>query len=280
MAAAIEIDTSPRSSSCTGRRPQSAKERVIQARPEPLRAVLRARRRVVRGRRGRDARRCSATTARASRRCSSAWPAPCARPRGASPPGGRLAALLELGAGFHPDLTGRENVYLNGSILGLLQAAGRRASSTTSSTSPSSHEFIDMQVSTTRRACTPGSGSPSRSTSSPTSCSSTRCCRSATRRSSASASSGSAVPARGPHDPRSSATRPTWSARSRDRAAVFDHGHLVEVGDAGDAIRTFRESLDRAHEIHGETAAAADRGRPDHRRATGRRRAGRARRRP
>ena len=32
---------------------------------------------------------------------------------------GRLAALLELGAGFHPDLTGRENVYLNGAILGL-----------------------------------------------------------------------------------------------------------------------------------------------------------------
>jgi ABC-2 type transport system ATP-binding protein len=32
---------------------------------------------------------------------------------------GRLAALLELGAGFQPDLTGRENVYLNASILGL-----------------------------------------------------------------------------------------------------------------------------------------------------------------
>jgi ABC-2 type transport system ATP-binding protein len=31
---------------------------------------------------------------------------------------GRMAALLELGAGFHPDLTGRENVYLNASILG------------------------------------------------------------------------------------------------------------------------------------------------------------------
>jgi ABC-2 type transport system ATP-binding protein len=32
---------------------------------------------------------------------------------------GRLAGLLELGAGFHPELTGRENVYLNGSFLGL-----------------------------------------------------------------------------------------------------------------------------------------------------------------
>lgn len=35
---------------------------------------------------------------------------------------GRVAALLELGAGFHTDLTGRENVYLNASILGLSRA--------------------------------------------------------------------------------------------------------------------------------------------------------------
>ncbi|HKW77515.1 MAG TPA: ABC transporter ATP-binding protein [Candidatus Limnocylindria bacterium] len=32
---------------------------------------------------------------------------------------GRVTALLELGAGFHPDFTGRENAYLNGSLLGL-----------------------------------------------------------------------------------------------------------------------------------------------------------------
>ena len=32
---------------------------------------------------------------------------------------GRMSALIELGAGFHPDLTGRENVFLNASILGL-----------------------------------------------------------------------------------------------------------------------------------------------------------------
>jgi ABC-2 type transport system ATP-binding protein len=35
---------------------------------------------------------------------------------------GSIAALLELGAGFHPDLTGRENVFLNASILGLTRA--------------------------------------------------------------------------------------------------------------------------------------------------------------
>jgi ABC-type polysaccharide/polyol phosphate transport system ATPase subunit len=39
---------------------------------------------------------------------------------------GRVSALLELGAGFHPDLTGRENIYLNGSILGFGRDKMRR----------------------------------------------------------------------------------------------------------------------------------------------------------
>jgi ABC-type polysaccharide/polyol phosphate transport system ATPase subunit len=38
---------------------------------------------------------------------------------------GRVGSLLELGAGFHPEFTGRENVYLNGSIHGLKRAAIR-----------------------------------------------------------------------------------------------------------------------------------------------------------
>ena len=41
--------------------------------------------------------------------------------------GGRIGSLLELGAGFHPDFTGRENVYLNGSIQGLSRRADPRA---------------------------------------------------------------------------------------------------------------------------------------------------------
>jgi ABC-2 type transport system ATP-binding protein len=58
---------------------------------------------------------------------------------------GRLAALLELGAGFHPDLTGRANVYLNASILGLTKKETDRHFDEIVAFS-GIEEFIDTQV--------------------------------------------------------------------------------------------------------------------------------------
>ena len=58
---------------------------------------------------------------------------------------GRVAALLELGAGFHPDLTGRENVALNGSILGLSRRFIRRQMDEIIDFSEL-HRFIDVPV--------------------------------------------------------------------------------------------------------------------------------------
>ena len=45
--------------------------------------------------------------------------------RGAISLQGRVSALIEVGAGFHPDLTGRENIFVNASILGMSRAEVR-----------------------------------------------------------------------------------------------------------------------------------------------------------
>jgi ABC-2 type transport system ATP-binding protein len=58
---------------------------------------------------------------------------------------GRLAAMIELGAGFHQDLTGRENVFLNASILGLSKATTQSYLDSIVEFSGIS-EFIDTQV--------------------------------------------------------------------------------------------------------------------------------------
>ena len=100
---------------------------------------------------------------------------------------GRIAGLIATGAGFHPQLTGRDNVYLNAAILGHVARPRPAASSTTSWSSPTSVASSTPRWVTTPRACSRGSGSRSRSTWTPTSSWPTRCSPSATGRSSASA---------------------------------------------------------------------------------------------
>ncbi len=58
---------------------------------------------------------------------------------------GRIGALLELGAGFHPDLTGRENVFLNASLLGLTNREIKEKFNEILEFSEL-HDFIDMQI--------------------------------------------------------------------------------------------------------------------------------------
>jgi lipopolysaccharide transport system ATP-binding protein len=58
---------------------------------------------------------------------------------------GRISALLELGAGFHPDLTGRENIALNASVLGLTEDDVKRSFDSIVEFSELG-EFIDMPV--------------------------------------------------------------------------------------------------------------------------------------
>ncbi len=100
---------------------------------------------------------------------------------------GRLASLLELGAGFHPELTGRENVYMNAAVLGLKRVDIEKRFDDIVEFAEL-ERFIDQQVKHYSSGMYVRLGSRSRSTSILTCCSSTRCSPSATRPSSASAS--------------------------------------------------------------------------------------------
>ena len=126
------------------------------------------------GRCGTSPSRCAVARPWASSGAMAPARARCSRSCRASPsqPGrcelhGRVGSLLEVGTGFHPELTGRENIYLSGAILGMsrteIDAELRRDRRLRRDREDSS----TPRSSTTRAACTCAWRSPSPLTSSP-----------------------------------------------------------------------------------------------------------------
>jgi hypothetical protein len=133
-------------------RPSGLKERSTAA-PLELHRLQRARGRVLHGRPRRVGRGHRPQRLRQVDAAEDPRPDPAAR-RGHGRDQRPVASLLELGAGFHGDLTGRENIYLNGAILGLSRPRSTSAS-TRSSTSPASGRCSTPRCAPTRRAVRP-----------------------------------------------------------------------------------------------------------------------------
>ena len=70
-----------------------------------------------------------------------------------------MASLLEVGTGFHPELTGRENIYLNGAILGMTRARSARKFDEIVAFAEV-EQFLDTPVKRYSSACTCGWPSP------------------------------------------------------------------------------------------------------------------------
>lgn len=157
---------------------------------------------------------------------------------------GRLAALLELGAGFHPDLTGRENIYLNGSILGFSKAQIDVIFDDIVEFAELS-DFIDQQVKHYSSGMYARLGFSVAINVEPEILlvdevlsvgdeSFQRKCIDRVRELQADGRTILLV-----------SHAAELVRQLADRAAVLDHGHLVDVAEPGEAIRTLRETLAR-----------------------------------
>jgi len=171
---------------------------------------------------------------------------------------GRLAALLELGAGFHPDLTGRENIYLNGSILGFSRGQVDAIFDDIVDFSEL-HDFIDMQVKHYSSGMYGRLGFSVAINVQPDvllidevlSVGDEAFQRKCIDRVRAFQRQGRTIVL---------VSHNADMVRGiADRVVVFDHGRLVAIGEPGEAIRTFRETLDHrgVHlpELHDEEMA-------------------------
>jgi ABC-type polysaccharide/polyol phosphate transport system ATPase subunit len=157
---------------------------------------------------------------------------------------GRLAALLELGAGFHPDLTGRENIYLNGSILGFSKSQVDVMFDDIVEFAELS-DFIDQQVKHYSSGMYARLGFSVAINVEPEILlvdevlsvgdeSFQRKCIDRVRELQSDGRTILLV-----------SHAAELVRQLADRAAVLDHGHLVDVAEPGEAIRTLRETLAR-----------------------------------
>ena len=174
--------------------------------------------------------------------------------RGSITTDGRISALLELGAGFHPDLTGRENIYLNAAILGLRRAEVDKIFDDIVEFSGLERVHRLAGAATTRAACTCASASPWRCTSTPRSSSSTRSSRWATRSSSAAASSTSTSCATTGVTIVMVTHSLNLVRQMCDRAAWLDHGVLMAEGKAADVVHEYVDKVDAAENERLEAA--------------------------
>lgn len=172
---------------------------------------------------------------------------------------GRVAALLELGAGFHPELTGRENIYLNGSILGF---SAKQVGSIFEEIVDFAelHDFIDNQVKTYSSGMYARLGFAVAINVDPEillvdevlSVGDEAFQRKCIERVRELQSDGRTIVL--------VTHSPELVRKIADRAAVLDHGRLVGIDEPGEAIRLLRETLARrgialsSEQIEGGTA--------------------------